>query len=369
MESFHWDAQYETGLKIVDTQHRGLVDLINELASEYTEKSGQSADVDSVFAQLAAYADEHFRDEEHLMVDAAIDPRHLDYHRRLHRRFLRDVTALGSEVSPDDPDSMERLISFLVHWLAYHVLGADHSMARQLTQIAAGVDAKTAYDAEEADRDRSMKPLVRALDNLFGILSERHQELLDLNETLEARVVARTAELRDANQQLEALSLTDALTGLPNRRHAMRRLEALWHEAVARRTPLVVIMIDADHFKEVNDTYGHDAGDEVLRVLARTLKGSLRTDDLVCRLGGDEFFAICPDTDLEGGLLAAEQMRSEVAALRVEVGDGAWLGSISVGVSARSSEVGSFEALLKAADEGVYKAKQAGKNCVRTRDT
>ncbi len=94
----------------------------------------------------------------------------------------------------------------------------------------------------------------------------------------------------------------------------------------------------------------------------------MRTDDVVCRLGGDEFFAICPDTDLDGGLLAAEQMRAEVAALRVEVGDGAWPGSISVGVSARSPEVASFEALLKAADEGVYRAKQAGKNCVRTSD-
>lgn len=368
MDSFEWDAQYETGLQTVDHQHRGLVDLINRLAGTYTEQDRETADVDAVFAQLAAYAQEHFSDEEHMMIHAKLDPRHVDHHRGVHRHFLRDVATLRAEVSPGDDEGMERLVSFLVHWLGYHILGADQSMARQVAQIEAGLSPAAAYDAEQADKNSSTKPLVRALDNLFNILSERNQQLVELTETLEAKVVVRTAALRDANQRLEGLSMTDALTELPNRRHAMQRLEALWDESTASQSPLVVLMIDADHFKQVNDTQGHDAGDEVLRVLARTLKESLRTDDIVCRLGGDEFIAICPNTDVVGGLHVAEQTRAKVAALRVEVGEGAWLGSISVGVAARSPDMEASKELLKAADEGVYKAKQAGKNCVRTHE-
>jgi len=126
------------------------------------------------------------------------------------------------------------------------------------------------------------------------------------------------------------------------------------------------MMIDADHFKEVNDTYGHDAGDDVLRGLAKELQGSVRSDDIVCRLGGDEFLIICPNTGLKGGMTIAELTRKKVADLRIQTGDGNWHGSISVGVAVRLSTMNHHEELIKIADDGVYAAKRDGKNCVRT---
>lgn len=105
--------------------------------------------------------------------------------------------------------------------------------------------------------------------------------------------------------------MTDALTGLPNRRHALQQLKTLWEESTRSASPLSVMMIDADHFKEVNDTCGHDAGDLVLGELARTLQHAVRTDDLVSRLGGDEFLIICPDTDSSGGRQIAETVRKK----------------------------------------------------------
>lgn len=125
------------------------------------------------------------------------------------------------------------------------------------------------------------------------------------------------------------------------------------------------MMIDADHFKEVNDIYGHDAGDEVLKTLAMSLKHTLRTDDIVCRLGGDEFFVICPNTDQEGGLHIAELTRKAISELRVPTGGEPWHGSISVGIASRAHDMNGFEELIKAADKGVYAAKEAGKNCVK----
>jgi len=149
--------------------------------------------------------------------------------------------------------------------------------------------------------------------------------------------------------------------------HALRQFSALWKESVQEGIPLSCMMIDADHFKEVNDTYGHDAGDDVLRELALTLQHAVRSDDIVCRLGVDEFLILCPNTEQEGrGMYIAEVIRKQVAALRVKTGGGAWQGSISIGFSTRTDQTKNHEALIKQADDGVYMAKRDGKNCVRT---
>ena len=125
-------------------------------------------------------------------------------------------------------------------------------------------------------------------------------------------------------------------------------------------------MIDADGFKGINDKFGHEAGDNVLRELAKCLRRSVRNDDIVCRLGGDEFLIICAYTDLPGAMKTAEKLRSEVSELRVRAGSGDWIGSVSVGVAQRSPEMKFEEELLKRADEGVYVAKNNGRDCVST---
>jgi len=127
------------------------------------------------------------------------------------------------------------------------------------------------------------------------------------------------------------------------------------------------MIIDADHFKKVNDSYGHNAGDIVLSELAKTIHDAVRNDDIACRLGGDEFFVICPNTDKQGGLNVAEYVRKTVSELRVSVGDGEWHGSISIGLATRAANMENSHDLIKIADDSVYMAKRNGKNCVRTR--
>jgi diguanylate cyclase (GGDEF)-like protein len=258
------------------------------------------------------------------------------------------------------------LLEYLINWLAYHILGSDQNMAHQMEAIQSGVSSEQAFDDEEKESKSTTQLLVRALNNLFAQVSERNKDLFRLNLSLEQKVAARTKELSDANAYLEVISLTDALTGLPNRRDAMRQLSTMWKDSVEHDTPLVCIMIDADHFKAVNDTYGHDAGDRVLVELAQTLKHSFRNDDVVCRLGGDEFFVLCSDTSLEGGVYIAEVVHKTVSELRVKTGGQPWHGSISVGVAAKDSDTASYEDLIKRSDVAVYAAKKDGKNCVRT---
>jgi hemerythrin len=171
--------------------------------------------------------------------------------------------------------------------------------------------------------------------------------------------------LCSANKKLGEFALTDVLTGLSNRRYAMQILEKLWEETIANSNPLSCIMIDADSFKQVNDSYGHDAGDIVLCKLAIELSDNVRTDDIVCRLGGDEFLIICPNTNKEGALNLANNIHNKIRKLNVAVSGGSWHGSISVGVAVKTASMKNIEGLLKAADLGVYAAKEAGRDCVR----
>jgi hemerythrin len=366
MEAFRWDKHFVTGISGVDQEHHRLVDIINQFGRLLATNELAFDDIEAVLKELSDYAQYHFEEEEELMSRIGIDQRHLDLQIEEHQNFIQEVVSMHAGISPDHPDAAKHLLDFLTQWLAYHILGSDQNMARQMKAIQSGASPAEAYEAEERGRDSATEPLLVALNGLFHQVSARNKELVQLNQSLEAKVAERTKELSEANLHLEELALTDVLTGLPNRRHAMRQLTDLWSKSVESDTPLVCKMIDADHFKEVNDTHGHDAGDLVLRELAKTLQHAVRNDDIVCRLGGDEFFIICPDTDQDGGMHIAELARKAVSELRIPTGDGVWNGSISIGLAARCPDMESHEDLIMAADKGVYAAKRDGKNCVRT---
>jgi diguanylate cyclase (GGDEF)-like protein len=239
--------------------------------------------------------------------------------------------AMHDETFFDDPASLHLLLDFLIHWLVYHILGMGQNMARQIIAIKNGSSARKALQMSGNEVHYATETLLEALNNLFQQLSDRNKELHQLNRTLELKVKQRTQELQEANQHLEQLALTDVLTGLPNRRYAMSCLSELWEKAQQQGPPLSCLMIDADYFKEVNDKYGHDAGDKVLIELAQELQQTLRNDDIVCRLGGDEFMVICENTDFAGAKHLAGLLCRNIAEFKVEVAGGSWLGSVSIG--------------------------------------
>jgi hemerythrin len=308
----------------------------------------------------------HFTEEEQLMDRCGLDPRHVHAHTVKHADFLREVQQRGADLPVLSGAAATRLHEFLVSWLAFHILGIDQVMARQIAAIQAGASASAAFRSVVKTQDPATAILVHSMDRLFRQISQRNRELFDLNQSLEARVEQRTHELSEANLRLEGLALTDTLTGLANRRAAMRKLHAEWTGVEGRQRPLSCIMIDADGFKEVNDEFGHDAGDEVLRQLAWCLGESVRTDDTLCRLGGDEFLVICSRTPLHGAMQMAEGIRRRVSELRVPVGPDKWRGSVSIGVAVCSDGMAGPDDLLKAADQGLYAAKRNGRNGVAT---
>jgi two-component system cell cycle response regulator len=165
------------------------------------------------------------------------------------------------------------------------------------------------------------------------------------------------------------LAVTDQLTGLHNRRYMNGQLSALVTRAAMGGEPVAALLVDIDHFKKINDNYGHDVGDEVLREFALRIASNVRAIDLPCRFGGEEFVIIMPDTGLEGAARVAERIRNNVAGSPFRVADGKDLltVTISVGVAATLGEGDTPQALLKRADEAVYEAKAQGRNKVCAR--
>jgi two-component system cell cycle response regulator len=194
---------------------------------------------------------------------------------------------------------------------------------------------------------------------------------IDRNE-LHARVRTQirkkryTERLRDNVQASIEMAITDPLTGLYNRRYMENHLSALVEQAAARGKPLTTLVVDIDYFKAINDTHGHDAGDDVLREFAARIKKSIRGTDLACRFGGEEFVIIMPETDMAIATIVAERLRRRIAseAFTIQQGAGAISVTISIGIATLDAADDTANTILKRADQALYRAKRDGRNRV-----
>jgi diguanylate cyclase (GGDEF)-like protein len=176
-------------------------------------------------------------------------------------------------------------------------------------------------------------------------------------------LAARTAALEAANRELEQLARVDTLTGLQNRKSANERLHLEFLRLKRSGHPYAVLFMDIDCFKEINDTYGHNTGDQVLRHLATVLKGSLRETDFIARYGGEEFLAILSETSADGALTTAEIVRRTVADQSFPVVKQV---TVSIGVAMALGEDKNEEGAVRRADTALYQAKEDGRNAARS---
>jgi diguanylate cyclase (GGDEF)-like protein len=166
--------------------------------------------------------------------------------------------------------------------------------------------------------------------------------------------------LQDVNSKLSELAAIDGLTQLRNRRAFEERMEDETRRFRRHGNEVSLVLLDIDHFKSFNDTFGHPKGDEVLRGVGRLIRRSLRATDFAARYGGEEFAIILPNTDLAGALIVAEQLRRAIESATWE--DRAI--TASIGVATMCEEVSTAEDLVDYADRALYRSKQAGRNCV-----
>lgn len=216
----------------------------------------------------------------------------------------------------------------------------------------------------EDDRERKAELLERGASDY--ITKPFHDKELLARVRIHTKLKRLQDELREKNNQLQTLSITDALTGLVNRRYLMTRLQEEVQRAERHATPLAVVMVDLDHFKRVNDTHGHAAGDRVLQNVASLLAESVRATDLVARFGGEELTLVLPHTGLIGALQLTETLRQKLAEQAHEVEGATLQQTVSMGLAAWEGQgpALSVEGLLKQADDALYRAKQGGRNRV-----
>lgn len=218
-----------------------------------------------------------------------------------------------------------------------------------------------------ADRDDDPR-IIRGLELGVNDFLVRPVEPHELTARLVTQIRRKryNDRLRASVAQSIEMAVTDALTGLHNRRYLDNHLQTLFERAVARRRPLSVMIVDLDRFKSINDRFGHDGGDDVLREFARRLRQNMRGIDLICRFGGEEFVVVMPDTDGPVAEKVAERIRAEIARTPFAIGkEGQSVTvTISVGVSSARGQTDDVRSLLKRADMALYEAKKSGRNKV-----
>jgi diguanylate cyclase (GGDEF)-like protein len=235
------------------------------------------------------------------------------------------------------------------------IVAINHNQQRQ-----ALLDTQAELLNKERQAQHAQKDMLALQEDTTEELEYKVQE-----RTLELEVALR--ELSETNRELQEKNTLDALTGIRNRRYFDKKYQAEVRRSRREQTQLSVVMIDIDHFKNVNDQYGHLVGDECIKTVANTLKKALkRPSDDVCRYGGEEFALILPCTDLEGALVLVEQLRAEIEQTTIKVEDVSLNITISAGISTAIADINQPEDIILAlADKQLYAAKYAGRNNVQ----
>ncbi|WP_283149154.1 sensor domain-containing diguanylate cyclase [Silvimonas soli] len=267
------------------------------------------------------------------------------------------------------------IFTLLGAWLATGISRPMLRLAQVAQRLRAGEsELEIPLETRYAETER----LSASLRHLVAGLNAERGKLAALNQSLEEEVAARTQMLDLANthllttleersalvRQLEELASTDTLTGLMNRRAFWRSAEQEFKRALRSNKPLSLVMLDIDHFKQINDLFGHSAGDEALTQLARNCLQELREVDLMARLGGEEFVVLLPDADSASAVAVAERLRECLANTAVQLNDGKHIPiTASFGVTEWARDLSLDQALMQT-DQALYTAKNGGRNQV-----
>ncbi|KGK41895.1 hypothetical protein LH51_11015 [Nitrincola sp. A-D6] len=227
---------------------------------------------------------------------------------------------------------------------------AKTDTALEAKAYLAGADDVITDDILVTHLKARLKPAMRMLNRY-----ERWR-----NDQTELRRIAKELSLSHRQQQL--LALTDQLTELPNRRAAMEALDQAWNGSIRAQTPCSLLILDIDHFKDINDHYGHNVGDEVLRAVAAILKKNVRREDTIARIGGEEFLLISPHMPMRDGLIAGERLRKQLEKARIDAGGKIICITMSIGMAIREETMRHGEDFMISADKALYAAKNAGRN-------
>ena len=257
---------------------------------------------------------------------------------------------------------------FLIRWLAFHIIDEDKRLALIIKSLNEGKNITESKYITDEIMSGSMKGLIDTMLSMYDTLSVK---AIGLIREKKARIEAEK-ELKKINIQLERLSITDQLTKLYNRRHFDLTFEKELNKAIRNKTFISLVLFDVDHFKKLNDTYGHTKGDEALIKLAKCLKHSFkRGNDFTFRIGGEEFVILITNDDTKSVLSSIKHLQKKIKELNIpnEKSDASNILTISGGVVSKiPNKSDTVDSLFTLADERLYLAKQRGRNLIKLSD-
>lgn len=283
------------------------------------------------------------------------------------RRIVETLSQKHSVTTAEDGDDIMRLASTSDFDIIIVSLSLEDADGLRLCSQLRSHDATRSVPVIVLVEEGNVERLVRALDmgvNDYVVRPiERHELMARVRTQL--RHKRYQEKLRISLHASLEMAVTDPLTGLHNRRYMTNHLTTQVDTCGANDKHVCLLVLDIDFFKLVNDTYGHPAGDEVLKEFAKRLKANVRGIDLPCRFGGEEFVVVMPDTDVAFASSIAERLREQVADVAFEIPDGSRIDvTVSIGVASTDGPEDTVEALLERADQALYRAKREGRNRV-----
>ena len=289
-------------------------------------------------------------------------------------KIINETLARNGKLSESDLEQIyETYLSHIkttdrIDKVGARVIGEIDDVMR-LINDALGVSAN--YDADLTGASERLLAATNRdqVKTIVGFLVNSTQQMRDSNNALEQRLMLSKAEISSLQQSLEAIraeTLTDPLTGLGNRKYFDRSIDMAVQNAQASGAPLSRLMFDIDHFKSFNDTYGHLTGDQVLRLVATSLKQTIKGQDITARYGGDEFAVLLPNTALRQALTVADHIRRAVMSKELKKkSTGEMLGRVTISIGVSMLKPGDdTDSLIERADACLYAAKRAGRNRV-----
>ena len=369
-EVFPWNKNFETGIELIDEQHKVIITLINELA--WTISNEDHIEINRIYNQLTEYAEFHFESEEAIWFEYLENDTWFSSHQLSHSSFLPKALELKDKKTDQfQSEIAESIILFLVRWLAFHILDHDKRIAFFIEFINEGMSMDEAKIAVDKKMGGSLRMIIETVMNMYDTLSSRTLSLIrERNQRykVEKELHLANIKLREANSRLESLSITDELTGLHNRRHFNSVFSRELKRAKRNRIYQTLILVDIDLFKKINDNYGHSEGDKILIQAAHALRELCkRPSDYVFRLGGEEFCVIASNMSYQEVLQFSEMIRTHVENLKIPNDYSSISKYLTVSIGSyvgmpKKNETTDY--FMSIADKNLYQAKAEGRNKV-----
>lgn len=370
IEVFPWNKNFETGIEEIDLQHKKLASLLNQLAN--TLVKDERLKTLEIFDELAQYATFHFESEEQIWRDTFGEDNWFDSHLMSHASFLPKVLTIKEEDKGDALNNVvEDIVKFLIRWLAFHIIDDDKKMSLVVQYVEQGMSLAEAKTSADHKMSGSIRILIDTVLNMYDSLSSRALDLMrekDIRHKMELKLKETNNKLQQANEMLESLSITDQLTGLHNRRHFEDVFNQKLRSCKRERAYFGLIMLDIDHFKKLNDKYGHSGGDNALKRVAQAIKDACeRPEDFPFRIGGEEFCVITSYQDRSKSRAFAEKIRTCIEDLNIPNQESSVSDTLTVSLGFFTEvpdNTSSMDDYLDTSDANLYSAKNSGRNNV-----